>query len=214
MKARRKFLRERNDENFISFQTDKCFSKTQSPWNVMWNMRAFLPAPWRINSVTLKSVWMAALRVNSDKGQNVGWGQNLDHLRTTLIWTDWGHTVSNIGLHSLHTVRFYELCQNPFVTKVACTLRGEPRAFRDVLAWYGSGRFVEDGSVKHRPLIMRFPRTGIWHIQIQINFLHATVSPSLCVWQVGLSNHIGAGMKPQRRNYHRYLTRMEIIEDI
>ncbi len=30
-----------------------------------------------------------------------------------------------MGLHSLHTVRFNELCQNPFVTKVARTLRGE-----------------------------------------------------------------------------------------
>ncbi len=34
-------------------------------------------------------------------------------------------SVSNMGLHSLHTVRFYELCQNPFVTNVARTLHGE-----------------------------------------------------------------------------------------
>ncbi len=39
-----------------------------------------------------------ALRVNSDKVQNVGQGQDLDHLRTPLIWTGWGHmvTVPNI----------------------------------------------------------------------------------------------------------------------
>ncbi len=34
------------------------------------------------------------LRVNSDKVQNVGWGQDLDHLRTPLIWTSWGHIVT------------------------------------------------------------------------------------------------------------------------
>ncbi len=39
------------------------------------------------------------LRVNSDKVQNVGQGQNLDHLRTPLISTGWGHivTVPNLG---------------------------------------------------------------------------------------------------------------------
>ena len=36
-------------------------------------------------------------------------------------------SVSNMGLHSLHTVRFYELWQNPFVTEVARTLCGEPQ---------------------------------------------------------------------------------------
>ena len=39
-------------------------------------------------------------------------------------------SVSNKGLHSLHTVRFFELCQNPFVhvvTKVARTLCGESK---------------------------------------------------------------------------------------
>ncbi len=30
--------------------------------------------------------WVQSLRVNSDKVQNVGQGQNLDHLRTPLIW--------------------------------------------------------------------------------------------------------------------------------
>ncbi len=29
------------------------------------------------------------------------------------------------GLHSLHTVRFYEPCQNPFVTKMVRTSRGK-----------------------------------------------------------------------------------------
>ncbi len=33
------------------------------------------------------------LRVNSNKVQSVGQGQNLDRLRTPLIWTGWGHIV-------------------------------------------------------------------------------------------------------------------------
>ncbi len=37
--------------------------------------------------------------------------------------------------HSLHTVHFYELCQNPFVTKVARTLHGESLTGKIVLKW-------------------------------------------------------------------------------
>ena len=44
---------------------------------------------------------MVALRVNSDKVQNVGQGQNLDHLHTPLIWTGWGHIVTVPNIFSL-----------------------------------------------------------------------------------------------------------------
>ncbi len=45
------------------------------------------------------------LRVTSDKVQNVGQGQNLDHLRTPLISTGWGHivTVPHCHLISCYT---------------------------------------------------------------------------------------------------------------
>ncbi len=43
-------------------------------------------------------------------------------------------SVSNMGLHSLHTVRFYELWQNPFVTEVARTFRGESQFKHSILA--------------------------------------------------------------------------------
>ena len=41
------------------------------------------------------------------------------------------------GLHWLHTVRFSEVCQNPFVTKVVRTLRGESHVWRARSVWDG-----------------------------------------------------------------------------
>ena len=41
------------------------------------------------------------VRVNLDKVQNVGQGQNLDHLCTPLIWTGWGHMVTVPNIFSL-----------------------------------------------------------------------------------------------------------------
>ncbi len=71
------------------------------------------------------------LRVNSDKVQNVGQGQNLDHLRTPLIWTGWGHIVPVPNIFSLGLT--YISCY----TNMLHWAEYEGNLFFQVLAFFG-----------------------------------------------------------------------------
>ncbi len=51
--------------------------------------------------------------------------------------------VSNKGLHLLHTLRFSELCQNPYVTKVAHTLLSESQLHHKLSLLSPPGRLDE-----------------------------------------------------------------------